>query len=111
MAKNMDSEKSEPTFLKTLWHMAATLVGGVKPIVDQLREDLEKRLDHYAKVIEKRLMVLTLRGCAIFMSFAYFGLGFLFVLIDYGGVPRGIACFCCGLFSLVILLISLQFIK
>jgi hypothetical protein len=111
MAKTVKSKNSDPSFLKTLWHMASTLIGGVKPIVDQLQEDLEKRLDDYAKVIEKRLMVLTLRSCAIFMSFAYFGLGLLFVLIDYGGVPRGIACFCCGLLSLVILLISLQFIK
>ena len=89
--------------------MATTLIGGVKPLVDQLQEDLEKRLDHYAKVIEKRLLILTLRGCALFMSFAYLGLGFLFVLIDYGGIPRGIACFCCGLLSLMILLISVHF--
>jgi hypothetical protein len=91
--------------------MAATLVGGVKPLVDQLQEDLEKRLDHYAKVVEKRLMVMTLRSCALFTSFAFFGTGFLFVLIDYGGISRGIACFCCGLLSLVILLISVQFTK
>jgi hypothetical protein len=56
-------------------------------------------------------MVLTLRGCALFMSFAYCGMGFLFVFIDYGGIPRGIACFCCGLLSFVVLLISIQFIK
>ncbi|HXL72856.1 MAG TPA: hypothetical protein VN963_04450 [bacterium] len=111
MAKTVSSKKSNPSFLKTLWHMAATLVGGVQPMVNQLQEDLEKRLDHYAKVIEKRLMILTLRGCALFMTFAYFGTGFLFVFIDYGGFPRGIACFCCGLISLVVLLISIQFIK
>jgi hypothetical protein len=111
MAKTSDSKNSEPSFLKTLWHMASTLVGGVKPLVDQLQEDLEKRLDHYAKVIEKRLMVLTLRGCALFMSFAYMGMGFLFVLIDYGGIPRGIACFCCGFVSLLVLLISMRFIQ
>jgi hypothetical protein len=111
MAKTVEPKNSDPSFLKTLWHMASTLIGGVKPIVDQLQDDLEKRLDHYAKAIEKRLIVLMLRGCAFFMSFAYFGIGLLFVLVDYGGVPRGIACFCCGLLSLVILLISLQFIK
>jgi hypothetical protein len=111
MAKTVESKKSDPSFLKALWHMASTLIGGVKPLVDQLQEDMEKRLEHYARVIEKRLMVLTFRSCALFMSFAYLGLGFLFVLIDYGGIPRGIACFCCGLLSLLILLTSVQFIK
>jgi hypothetical protein len=111
MAKTVDSEKSDPPFLKTLWHVATTVVGGVKPLVDQLQEDVEKRLDHYAKVIEKRLMALTLRSCALFTSFAFFGMGFFFVLIDYGGISRGIACFCCGLLSLVVLLISVQFAK
>lgn len=111
MAKTVYEKEVVPSFVKTLWQMASMLVGGVKPLVDKLQDDLEKRLDHYARIIEKRLMLLTLRSCALFTSFAFFGMGFLFVLMDYGGLTRGIACFCCGLLSLVVLLITIQFTK
>jgi hypothetical protein len=104
-------QKPKSSLLLHLWEIVTSIAGGVKPFVLQIEEGLELRFDHYARLIEKRMMVLTLRGSALFMTLAFFGIGFLFVLIDYGGIPRGIACFGCGLLSLAVLLISLQFTK
>ncbi len=104
-------QKPKSSLLHHLWQIVTDIAGGVKPFVLQIEEGLELKFDHYARLIEKRVMVLALRGSALFMTLAFFGIGFLFVLIDYGGIPRGIACFGCGLLSLAVLLVSVQFTK
>jgi hypothetical protein len=111
MTKVSKLPKPKSSWLSHLWQIATDIIGGLKPFVLHIEEGLELRFDHYARLIEKRVMVLTLRGSALFMTLAFFGIGFLFVLIDYGGIPRGIACFGCGLLSLAVLLISVQFTK
>jgi hypothetical protein len=108
MAKAVDEKTPSQPFLKTLWQIAAAFLGNVKPLFHQLQGDLEKRLDHYAQVIEKRLMVLVFRGATLFISVLFVGFGLLFVLMDNGGVSRGIACLCCGLFGAAVLLVSIQ---
>ena len=111
MAKVTHEKESGYPFLKTLFNMATTLIGGVKPLVEQIQEKLDGQLDHYAQIVEKRLIVLALRGSAFLMSLLFIGVGFLFVLIDYGGIPRGIACLGCGLFGLIMLFFLVQFTK
>jgi hypothetical protein len=109
MAKVVDAKNSGPSFLKTLWQITAAFLGNVKPLFHQLQGDLEKLLDHYAKVIEKRLLVLVFQGSTLFISVLFIGFGLLFVLMDNGGVSRGVACLCCGLFGAVVLLVLIQF--
>jgi hypothetical protein len=108
MAKTVDTKNSGQPFLKTLWQIAAAVLGNVKPLVHQLQGDLEKRLHRIARIIEKRLMVLVFQSSALFISVLFIGFGLLFVLMDNGGVSRGVACLCCGLFGAVVLLVSLQ---
>lgn len=109
MVKVSKIQKPKSTFLRSLWQTITGIANGVKPFMLQIEEGLELKFDHYIRLIEKRVMVLSLRASALFMTLAFFAIGFLFVLIDYGGIPRGIACFACGLLSLAVLLISVQF--
>jgi len=100
MAKAFRRAEAAPSLLKTLWHMCVVLVSGAKPLVYQLRESLDEQLDLYARVIEKRLIILALCGFALFLSVFSLGLGFIFVAIDYGGFPRGIVFLCGGILGL-----------
>jgi hypothetical protein len=111
MAKAVEAKKTGRSFLKTLWQVAAAFLGEVKPMVHQLQEDLEKRLDHYAKIIEMKLMVLILRGSTLFISVLFVGFGLLFVLMDNCGVPRGLACLICGFLGMFIWVFSILKIK
>jgi hypothetical protein len=109
MAKTADLKDKSSSFLKTIWQMAASILSGVTPLARQLQKDVEQRLERYAQVLEKRLMVLVFRSSTLFISVLFVGFGLLFVLMDNGGFSRGVACLCCGLFGAVVLLVSIQF--
>lgn len=111
MAKALPRREIGHSLLKTLWQMGALIINGATPLVHQLREGLDGQLDHYARLIEKRLVILAVRGSAFFLSVLFIGFGVLFIVIDYGGVSRGIACLGGGIFGLVLLVISIQLTK
>ncbi len=97
--------------LKTLGQMGSVLIKGAKPWVHQLQLALDGQLDHYARHIEQRLIILGILGFTFFLSVLLLGSGLLLMVIDYGGVPRGVACLCGGILGLVVLLILMQFTK
>src|SRR5689334_20249732 len=103
MAKALQSRKNSHSWLKTLWEIGVLLGTGAKPWVHHLLEGLNGRLAHYARLLEKRLFGLALRGFAFFTSVLLIGIGALFMAIDYGGVPRGVACLGAGFFGLTVL--------
>jgi hypothetical protein len=111
MAKAAGRKEVGPSLFKNLWQMGALVLSGATPLVHQLREGFDGKLDHYARLLEKRLVVLAVRGFAMFLSLFSIGLGFLFIVIDYGGVPRGIACLGAGFFGLIVLVIWMQLTK
>src|SRR5579859_3239832 len=111
MAKTLPSKEDGHSLLKTLWEIGTVLISGVKPLIHQLREGLEGQLDHYVGLLEKRMVVLALQGFALFSSLILIGLGLLFMVIDYGGVPRGLACLGGGLMGFVALILLILFTK
>jgi ABC-type multidrug transport system permease subunit len=70
-----------------------------------------EELDHYFRILEKRLVVLTLWIFVSFLSVLFIGFGFLFVLVDIGGVSRGVACLCGGLLGFIVLFLGSHFTK
>jgi len=111
MAKSLRQNGSRQSLLKTLWKIAPMLFSGVKPFLHYLQEELNEQLDHYATLLEKRLAILALCGSTLFLSLFSIWVGTLLMLIDYAGVPRGIACFCGGSFGLIMLVLWVQLTK
>jgi hypothetical protein len=110
MKKAAHAQKSD-SLTASLWQGLLSLLGGVKPLVHQLQAGLEKRLRHYAQVIERRLLAFIFRGTTLFISVCFITFGFLFVLMDYVNLSRAVACLCCGLLALLIFSVSVQFTK
>ena len=98
-------KKNEPSFLRSLFTGVTTLVGGVGPAVHRLKEEFEEGLDRYAQAIEERLTRLVFRSLILSTTVFSMAFGLLFILMDFGGVNRGIACLCCGFAGLATLII------
>jgi hypothetical protein len=109
MAKASHSKEAAPSLLKKLWDTASMVFSGAKPLVHQLMEGVDGQLDRYVEIIEKRLIALALRGLALLASVLFLGFGVVFTLMDYGGVPRGIACLGCGCLGLMVLIGLVKF--
>ena len=105
MAKITSRKNTGHSLLGTLWKTASLFISGTKPLIHQLREGLDGQLDHYARIIEKRLIILVLLGFMLFLSVFFIWFGLLFITIDYGGLPRAFACLSCGSFGLIVLLL------
>ena len=105
MAKMTSRRNTGHSLLRTLWDTASLFIGGTKPLIHQLGEAFDGQLDHYARIIEKRLVILALLGFMLFLSVFFIWFGFLFITIDYAGLPRAFACLCCGSFGLIVLLL------
>lgn len=111
MAKKSSPQKSNDSLPGTLWHGLLSLLGGVKPFLNHLQSDFKKKLRHYAKVIEQRILAFIFRGTTLFLSVIFITFGFLFVLMDYANLSRAVACLCCGLFALLVFSLSIHFTK
>jgi|SRR6185369_8073055 len=102
MAKQLIRKKTGNFYLKALGQLGGLLLGGVTPMIRQIEKGVDDRLDRYAQVIENRLIVLSIVGFSLFVCLFFFGCGILFILIDYGGVPRGFACLLGGVIGLIV---------
>jgi hypothetical protein len=111
VAKTARGKETDHPLLNFLSKTISLLSSGVKPWIHHLREGLDGQLDHYAQIIEKRLVVLGLFGVILFLSILFIWFGFLFIAIDYGGIPRAFACLSCGSFGLIVLLLIMSFEK
>jgi hypothetical protein len=105
MAKASSHKSGSHSLLKTLWNTASVLISGTRPLIHQLLDGLDGQLDHYARIIEKRLVILALLGFMLFLSVFFIWFGLLFIVMDYGGLPRAFACLCCGSFGLIVLVL------
>ncbi|HTA77836.1 MAG TPA: hypothetical protein VK791_11860 [bacterium] len=110
MKKSPNSQKPD-SLASTFWQGLLALVGGVKPFIHHLQTDFKKKLRHYAKVIEQRILAFIFRGTTLFLSVIFITFGFLFVLMDYANLSRAVACLCCGLFALLVFSISIHLTK
>jgi hypothetical protein len=95
--------------MRALARTSLSILGGVKPLVRRLREDLEAQADHYTRVMERRLVILAMRGFTVMLAIAFIGFGLLFTLMDIGGASRGVACLDCGLAGLVFTFLRVRF--
>jgi hypothetical protein len=82
-----------------LWEMALAALKGVGSIESRVEKSLEK----YKKMFEGWVVKTVVMGLSIFMSLVFLILGLFFVVIDYGGVPRGIVFIGGGLLGLLVL--------
>src|SRR4029077_3700258 len=78
MAKALRQKEDGDSMLKTLWQLGSLLIGRLNRLDQHLREGLEGQFDHYASLMEKRLLSLALRVAVFFLSALLMGLGFLF---------------------------------
>jgi hypothetical protein len=105
------AKKAGHPVLKEMLKLGSSIVKASKPFVHRLREGMVEELDHYFRILEKRLVVLTLWIFVSFLSVLFIGFGFLFVLVDIGGVSRGVACLCGGLLGFIVLFLGSHFTK
>jgi len=105
MKKSSSTIKKGASLLKSLLELGGLLITGAAPILRHLGEGLDGKLDHYAGITEKRLIALALRGSGVFLSALLVVAGVLLVAVDYGGVPRGIACLGAGALGLTVFFI------
>ena len=89
----------EIPLLNRLWAMALVALKGVGSIEGRVEKSLEK----YKKPFEGWVVKTVVMGLSIFMSLAFLILGLFFVVIDYGGVPRGVVFIGGGLLGLLVL--------
>lgn len=109
--KRSHHKKVGAPLLKDLLKIGAVLLNAAKPLVHNLRVGMDQELDHYVKLLEKRLAVLAIWIFVTFLSVLALGLGFLFILVDSGGIPRGVACLLGALLGLVVLALGAYFTK
>ncbi len=99
MPRSIPPKETNPSFFKDLPRWILWASNGFQPLFRHLREDLEERIDRYARQVQKRLLWLALCGATLLLCVFLAGFGILFILIDFFTLPRGIACLCCALLA------------
>jgi hypothetical protein len=110
MPKDLRKKGSSHSLLKGFWELGVLLIGGARPLLNRLRQELTGQLDHYAGMLERRIAVLALYGLMVSFGLISIWVGLLLITID-AGVPRGIACLGGGFSVLVFVLLFLQLTK
>jgi hypothetical protein len=89
----------EVSLLSHLWGSALGALKNAGAIQDRVDRSLEK----YKRSFQKSMVEVAVMGLSIFMCVAFLVLGLFFIVIDYGGIPRGIVFVCGGLLGFLVL--------
>ncbi len=111
MDTEAEAKGSDPSYLKEISKWILWALSGFKPMLRNIRVDIELHIDRYVRFIEKRLMWLMFFFSTIFLCVFLTLFGLLFMLIDYCSLNRGIACLSCGLFTALLLVLLLKMAK
>jgi hypothetical protein len=89
----------EVSILSHLWASTLDALKSVGVIQDRVDRSLEK----YKRSFQKSMVEVAVMGLSIFMCVAFLVLGLFFIVIDYGGIPRGIVFVGGGLVGFLVL--------